>query len=121
MAVLMAVIVLGTFFVMVDNIKSNYKEMFVENQLKKISSELSASITSSSSMNGMSHITKIKIPIVYYENRKYAPSIVIEDGSISASVVLAGKTISYSSSFAAPPEQVVLFDEENRYLVIKNE
>lgn len=119
-AVLATVILLGSFFIMAESIKEDYKEMFVENQLKKISSELSTTITTSNAMDDFTYTSKIKVPVIYYENRKYSPNIIIKDNNLEASVVLSGKTIKYLSSFSISNTTTVVFDSENREVVINN-
>jgi len=118
-AVLATVILLGAFFIMAENIKEDYKEMFVENQLKKISSELSTTITAANAMDDFIYTSKIKVPVIYYENRKYFPNI-IQDNNLEASVVLSGKTIKYLSSFSISNTATVVFDSENHEVVINN-
>ena len=119
MAVLVTIIVLGTFMVMVRDIQDNYKEMYVENQLKKSSSEMAAFITSSSSMQGMDYQTELKVPLINYDSSKTRITVNLTNDTITAEVTL-GKTISYTSKFSNASGAIITYNEDNRLLVIES-
>ena len=121
MAVLATIIVLGTFAVVADDIQDNYREMYVQNQLKKVSSELSGFLTATNALDDARFSTELKVPIIYYKDTKAKPNIAIDadQNTINVYVVLDGKTIAQETQFARSPNAVINYDFESRTLKVE--
>ncbi|MCX6801377.1 MAG: hypothetical protein NTZ73_04260 [Candidatus Diapherotrites archaeon] len=87
-AALIAVITIGSFLAVVDNFRNDYEKMFVENQLKKIASEIGSFATSTQSMEDTRFTTEMRLPKVQYKGSTMLPEINFYDGRVDVNVII---------------------------------
>ncbi|MFA5357395.1 MAG: hypothetical protein WC308_00515 [archaeon] len=97
-AALIAIITIGSFLIVVENFRDDYEKMFVQNQLKQISSKISSFATSSQGMNGTQFRVETRLPKVIYKNSTILPTIKFNDAHTNVDVNVTITTASSEGS-----------------------
>jgi beta-galactosidase/beta-glucuronidase len=116
MTLIIALIIIGASFTIINNIKETNEIVFLQNQLKKEANKYSNFINSTSILDDTNFRTEIKIDKIIFENTKIMPEFNIDEDN---------KKISVSVSEIIVDENVYLenkiITQENGFLVIENE
>jgi len=115
---IVAVITITTMSVFVGNFQQASEEVALENQLDKISFELADFVTASQVMSSTTFESKIKIPQINYDGKKYLPIVAIDGSEVVVSVDFLA--LEKRSTFSMQLGQKIEADLVNGYLISRN-
>jgi len=106
---LITVIVIGSFFVVTNNLRDNYESISVENQLKKVVGESAAFITSTKALEDLDFTTTIKVPKVIFGNKEIPIEFSVIGNELVGSVDI-GEIIEKREIFSSPVGGTITFE-----------
>jgi uncharacterized membrane protein len=115
---IVAVITITTMSVFVGDFQQASEEVALENQLDKISFELADFVTASQVMSSTTFESKIKIPQINYDGKKYLPIVAIDGSEVVVSVDFLA--LEKRSTFSMQLGQKIEADLVNGYLISRN-
>ncbi len=116
--ILVIIITLGGLTLISENILTMQEEVFIENQVRTIGTNIELAITTSQSMNDTNFISKISIDKIIYKNSKYSPIIEINNNELSINSNSPQKNIEYTNTISYPKNLRIEINDD--FLVIKN-
>jgi hypothetical protein len=130
-AALIAIITIGSFLIVVENFRDDYEKMFVQNQLKKISSEIGSFATSTQAMSGTLFRAETRLPKVIYKNSTMLPTIEFYanskvDVNVTITTASSGgsksETLSSTAYFTIPKGANIDINQQTyQWVVVTNE
>jgi uncharacterized protein (UPF0333 family) len=113
MTLIIALIIIGASFSIINNIKETNENVFLQNQLKEKASKYANFINSTSILDGTIFRTEIKIDEIIFENGKVMPEIIVDEGKI----IISAEGESIEENVFLENKRV---SQENGFLVIEN-
>jgi hypothetical protein len=116
---IVALMIIGSFTVFLNNFRDNQEASLAESQLKGIASEAAAFITSSQAIADTNFRAELRLPKVSYKEIYSYPEIRFADqNAVYASISYEGRTLEAGAYFSKSADTNASAD--NGMLVVKN-
>jgi len=116
---IVVIMIIAAFTVILNGYKSGQEQIFLENQMDKISYDLASFITSSQSISDTNFIAEIMIPNVQYENTSRTPQVRVDTDEIVVSFNNGVDIFEKRAFFSKNPKMNISIN--GKKLVILNE
>ena len=105
-----------------NNLRENYENIFLENQLQENADFYSNFITSSQALKGTDFLTKIPLNKIYYKGEHLDPMLSIKTDENYLTISIMSYPKSFNANFIGEGIKVLIIDESfPSELVIQNE
>ena len=119
LACIIALMIIGSFSVFLNNFRDNQEASLAESQLKGAASEAATFITSSRAIADTNFMAELRLPRVSYKEIYSYPEIRFADqNTVYVSISYGGKTLEAGAYFSKSADTNVSAD--NGMLVVKN-
>ena len=117
---IIAIMVIGSFAIIVSSFESGQEEFFLRTQLRENSSTLASFITSTNAISDTNFTTQLMIPTVTHKNISKRPLVtIIDQNYIKLSFETENGFVEENAFFSKPANSTV--EQTGNLLVVSNE